>query len=116
MTPHGSGVESSPVSKIKVEASKTIARTPKVSELAEPKVWNTKNLGLRLATDFTAGFSAAVLVAPLITIIDKYVILVLQKLNANKRSEVLCRMHPVKIRSRTLSNPQLPASSFGRTP
>jgi hypothetical protein len=33
--------------------------------------WNTKNLGLRLASDFAGAASAAVMVAPLITIIDK---------------------------------------------
>jgi hypothetical protein len=35
--------------------------------------WNTKNLIPRLATDATAAFASAVTVAPLITIIDKYV-------------------------------------------
>lgn len=33
--------------------------------------WNTKNLSLRLGTDFVGGFSAAALVAPIIAIIDK---------------------------------------------
>lgn len=35
--------------------------------------WNTKNLALRLAADFASASSAAALVAPLISIIDKYV-------------------------------------------
>lgn len=37
------------------------------------KKYNTKNLGLRLAADATAAASAGVLVAPIITMIDKYV-------------------------------------------
>lgn len=36
------------------------------------RTWNTKNLGLRLAADGAAAASAGVLVAPIITIIDKY--------------------------------------------
>jgi len=49
-----------------------VARSPKVEEpLAEPRVWNTKNLGLRFASDAASGFSAAFLVAPIITVIDK---------------------------------------------
>lgn len=36
-----------------------------------PPKWNTKNLLPRLATDAVASASAAVMVAPLITIIDK---------------------------------------------
>lgn len=35
--------------------------------------WNTKNLALRLAADFASASSAAAFVAPLISIIDKYV-------------------------------------------
>jgi hypothetical protein len=41
--------------------------------LQEPHVWNTKNLGLRMASDFVSGFCAATMVAPVITVIDKYV-------------------------------------------
>lgn len=33
--------------------------------------WNTKNLGLRLGADVVSGLTAASLVAPLISIIDK---------------------------------------------
>lgn len=33
--------------------------------------WNTKNLGLRLGTDFASAACAASMVAPLISIIDK---------------------------------------------
>lgn len=52
----------SPISKV--------AETP----LVEPRIWNTKNLGLRLASDFVSGACAATLVAPLITVIDKFVL------------------------------------------
>jgi hypothetical protein len=53
---------------------KSMPRTPKVPEsLAEAKVWNTKNLGLRLASDWVSGFTAASMVAPIIVMIDKYV-------------------------------------------
>lgn len=40
----------------------------------EVKVWNTKNLGLRLASDIVSGGAAATMVAPLITVIDKSVV------------------------------------------
>jgi hypothetical protein len=54
--------------------SKTVIRTPEAAKsLSQSKVWNTKNIGLRLASDFTAGFLAAGLVAPVITVIDKSV-------------------------------------------
>ena len=33
--------------------------------------WNTKNLGLRLGTDLVSASSAAALVAPIISIIDR---------------------------------------------
>ncbi|KAG9244003.1 hypothetical protein BJ878DRAFT_508138 [Calycina marina] len=45
---------------------------PKVD--SSPQKWNTKNLGLRLASDLAAGVSAALMVAPVITIIDKAII------------------------------------------
>lgn len=35
--------------------------------------WNTRNLGLKLGADFTAAAAAGALVAPIITIIDRYV-------------------------------------------
>lgn len=37
----------------------------------EAKAWNTRNLGLRIGTDALASASAGVLVAPIITIIDR---------------------------------------------
>ncbi|PSS16647.1 hypothetical protein M430DRAFT_102989 [Amorphotheca resinae ATCC 22711] len=53
-------------------APRLVTGAPDVSKpLAEQKVWNTKHLGLRLASDFTSGFLAAGMVAPFITIIDK---------------------------------------------
>lgn len=46
----------------------------KTPQMAPPNAkWNTKNLIPRLATDATAAIASAVTVAPLITIIDKYV-------------------------------------------
>lgn len=44
--------------------------------------WNTTNLGLRLAADGAAAATAGVLVAPIITVIDKYVILSAPSSNA----------------------------------
>lgn len=35
------------------------------------KRWNTKNLGLRLGTDLASAATAAVMVAPVISIIDR---------------------------------------------
>lgn len=56
----------------KLEVSmKEMAQEPLKGEV---KVWNTKNLGLRLASDFVSGGTAATMVAPLITIIDKFVL------------------------------------------
>ena len=62
--------------------SKTMTRTPKVVEPLpmEKRKWNTKNLGLRLASDAVSGFAAASMVAPLITIIDKCVMSFLSQL------------------------------------
>lgn len=34
--------------------------------------WNTKNLGLRLAADAVSAASAAILITPIISIIDRY--------------------------------------------
>lgn len=38
---------------------------------APKKAWNTKNLGLRLASDAISAASAAALVAPVVSIIDR---------------------------------------------
>ncbi|TID20516.1 hypothetical protein E2P81_ATG05153 [Venturia nashicola] len=40
----------------------------------QPKGWNTRHLGLRIGTDALAAASAGVLVAPIITIIDRGII------------------------------------------
>jgi hypothetical protein len=64
------GIDSQPNSRTMSPISK-VAETP----LVEHRVWNTKNLGLRLASDFVSGACAATLVAPLITVIDKLVLL-----------------------------------------
>ncbi|RAL65631.1 hypothetical protein DID88_005303 [Monilinia fructigena] len=62
----------SPKSPMKIDNPKTVTRS---SELAEPIVeareWNTKNLTYRLGVDFVSGATAATIVAPIITIIDK---------------------------------------------
>jgi len=44
-----------------------------VQEETASSRWNTKNLALRLGTDFISAASAAVMVAPIISIIDRYV-------------------------------------------
>lgn len=44
-----------------------------VQKMPEPREWNTKHLGLRLCADLASAASAAVLVAPIITMIDKCV-------------------------------------------
>ena len=38
------------------------------------KEWNTKNLGQRLSVDLMAASSAGILVAPIITVIDRFVL------------------------------------------
>jgi hypothetical protein len=72
MTPQVPGL-GSPAQKIDMNSKTAVTRAPSLTEpLAEPRAWNTKNLGLRLAADFISGASAATMVAPLITVIDKY--------------------------------------------
>ena len=78
MTRRLPGLESPvPAPKLDIDVPKPVATAPKVTELPviETKSWNTKNLGLRLASDFVSGASAAIMVAPLITVIDKLVLL-----------------------------------------
>ena len=46
--------------------------TPKIDMVAKlERKWNTKNLGLRLGVDAVAAASAAALIAPVVSIIDK---------------------------------------------
>jgi len=59
-------------SEVQLDAS---AKAVKKATLKEPlnqvRVWNTKQLGLRLVVDTVSGITAAGSVAPLITVIDK---------------------------------------------
>ncbi len=65
-----------------VNGRKSTALRSKLCPLIEPttkaddgsKAWNTRNLGLRLGADFAAAASAGVLVAPIITGIDRGII------------------------------------------
>ncbi|KAF5872646.1 uncharacterized protein Bfra_006008 [Botrytis fragariae] len=62
----------SPKSPMKIDNPKTVTRSPELAEpIAEPREWNTKNLPYRLGVDFVSGATAATMVAPIITIIDK---------------------------------------------
>jgi hypothetical protein len=104
MTPQSPGVVPA-TSKMDPDGSpRLVAGAPDVSKpLAEQTVWNTKHLGLRLASDFTSGFLAAGMVAPFITIIDKFRRSSCPKsLNTDCYAEQLCKMLLAKIRSRTL--------------
>jgi len=62
-----------PKVEIKTEESVAIAAGPDPAKsLARDKrVWNTKNLGLRIGADAVAAICAASLVAPVIAMIDK---------------------------------------------
>jgi hypothetical protein len=56
----------------KAPAGSTISGMAGVEEKTA-RTWNTRNLGLRVGTDLIAAASAGVLVAPIITIIDRCV-------------------------------------------
>ncbi|KAH0836971.1 putative membrane protein [Fonsecaea pedrosoi] len=43
-------------------------------EQKKPAQWNTRNLGLRLGADVTSAASASVLIAPIITVIDRSIV------------------------------------------
>ncbi|PQE03820.1 hypothetical protein CJF32_00000809 [Rutstroemia sp. NJR-2017a WRK4] len=61
-----------PKSAVKIDNPQTVTRKPELKEpIKDSKAWNTKNLGYRLGVDFVSGASAATMVAPIITIIDK---------------------------------------------
>ena len=64
-----------PVPELKLETVKApLAVAGKQVEMPKTKLqekWNTKNLGWRLASDLVAAASAASLVAPIISIIDR---------------------------------------------
>ncbi|KAG9237810.1 hypothetical protein BJ875DRAFT_480995 [Amylocarpus encephaloides] len=71
MSSQTSGLNS-PATQMDLDVSSRMPRTPKVPDsLTETKVWNTRNLGLRLATDLISGATAATMVAPIIVTIDK---------------------------------------------
>jgi hypothetical protein len=76
------------------------AQTLENKAKAEAQKWNTKNLGLRLGSDFLAAASAAVMVAPIITVIDKYdisptpITQILNKQSLTFSSEESWKMHP----------------------
>ncbi|KAF2113385.1 hypothetical protein BDV96DRAFT_578939 [Lophiotrema nucula] len=58
----------------KIPAPKLPAVMKKVEEKVDGKGWNTSKLGLRIGADFVAAASAGVLVAPVITMIDRGII------------------------------------------
>lgn len=64
----------SPASQNSRAEMKELVQETSQQQSKEIKVWNTKNLGLRLASDIVSGGAAATMVAPLITIIDKFVV------------------------------------------
>ncbi|KUI53846.1 hypothetical protein VP1G_01198 [Cytospora mali] len=75
MTEQGSGKPDEPVPQLKLEAkpialAKPQRETSDAASRLETK-WNTKNLAYRLAADVASAASAASLVAPLISIIDR---------------------------------------------
>ncbi len=47
------------------------------------KEWNTKNLGQRLSVDLMAASSAGILVAPIITVIGRFVLCSIRTLSLN---------------------------------
>lgn len=77
MTDRGGGKPDDSVSQLKMEGKpivlpKTQLETKDTALRLETK-WNTKNLASRLAADLVSAASAAALVAPLISIIDRFV-------------------------------------------
>jgi len=82
--------------------SKVSVPPPNVTTaLSEPTKWNTKNLGLRLGTDFAGAASAALSVAPLITIIDRGIMENASGRN-NIKDSVLLSLKDLVVRPQTL--------------
>ena len=79
MTPQVPG----PAQKLNTDTKITTRSPADVEPLAGTQVRNTKNLALRLASDLVSGLSAAAMVAPVITVIDKSVPLFTPKNTAN---------------------------------
>ena len=57
-----------PTSQVLLPPVQNVTRRPK-----KEVQWNTARVGLRLGADFTSAASAAALIAPIITVIDRYV-------------------------------------------
>lgn len=72
MGDRNSGTPEGPVAPLRVESKADIPlpQTEDAISKADSK-WNTKNLAFRLAADLASAASAASLVAPLISIIDR---------------------------------------------
>lgn len=73
-TGNASQEEAAKLSPVPVEVKALLpAKLPKEVDATVPATmrWNTHNLGWRLGADFLAAASAGVLVAPIITMIDK---------------------------------------------
>ncbi|KAK2623502.1 hypothetical protein QTJ16_007056 [Diplocarpon rosae] len=102
MTRHSSKLEP-PVPDLTMEAPKPLSPLRKAAEapLVESRIWNTKNLGLRLGADFASGAGAATMVAPLITIIDKAI---MQNASgqASLKSSLVDSLKTVLLRPQTL--------------
>lgn len=60
---------------IAAEAQKQVDEVAEKVGLKESRDWNTKNLARRLGVDAMCAATAGGLVAPIITIVDKYVFL-----------------------------------------
>lgn len=72
MTHQSDRLEPPPPPKMGLEPKVTAGSSNKVAEpKKEAKVWNTKNLDLRLGSDLLSGICVATAVSPIITIIDK---------------------------------------------
>ena len=69
----GNTDERAPPSTVQLNAMTVETTSDKVKELVTAKTWNTKNLLPRLGADLSAAVTAGVLVAPIITIIDRLV-------------------------------------------
>lgn len=55
-----------------VPSTAAVAMPAAAEKPQQQQKWNTKNLGLRLAADAISAASAAILITPIISIIDRY--------------------------------------------
>jgi hypothetical protein len=67
-------VAAAPELKLAPPSPLAVAAGTKLDMAPKLETWNTKNVGLRLCADAVSAASAAVLVAPLVSIIDRYVV------------------------------------------